>query len=261
MFSLEELYTVLDDYAPFRLSEELIRLGEYDNSGIIIKSQGSVNSVLFSLDLTEKAVAAAKKFSCDTIVTHHPAIYHPIKSLKEDDKTTSALLKAARYGLNVISCHLNLDVAKNGVDACLAQGLGAKTFKIIDKLEDDCGYGREFDLNIAFADLKKRIKAEFKTDKILCYAQDRAVKKCACFCGAGSSFALDFIKNGKTDADLIVTSDMPHHVIKELTEYDKSIIILPHYVAEEYGFRKFYDAITEFAPQIKTHYFYDKRFV
>jgi len=261
MFSIKELYAVIDAFAPFRFSDELVRRGDYDNSGIIVKTHDEVKKVLFSLDLSDKSVKKAKSLSCDTVITHHPAIYHPIRSLNEDDKTTSPVLSAAKNGINVISCHLNLDVAKCGIDDGLAKGLGGKDVKLLDEIESGVGYGREFTLDVSFPELKKRIKESFGTDKFLCYKNTEKAIKCASFCGGGSSYAIDFIKEGKTDADLIVTSDMPHHVLKELTEYGKSIIILPHYVAEEYGFKKFYESISEkLSGKAQSYYFSDKRF-
>ena len=90
MFSIKKLYNAVDGYAPFAISDEMVKRGEYDNSGIIIKSHDEVKAVLFSLDLSEEAVKTAKRLSCDTIVTHHPAVYYPVKSLSEDDTGAAA---------------------------------------------------------------------------------------------------------------------------------------------------------------------------
>lgn len=262
MFDINALYSKIDEFAPFSVSEQMIKLGEYDNSGIIIKSHEEVKSVLFSLDLSEAAVKKAKSLSCDTVVTHHPAIYYPVKSLKYDDKTTSSVLLAAKRNLNVLSAHLNLDAAENGIDYYLAKGLGADSYRIIDKLDGKHGYGREFAVSVSLSDIKKRIKENLKTDKFVSYGKNgNIIKKCASFCGGGAGHALEYVKAGKTDADLIISSDMPHHVIKELTEYGKSIIILPHYSAEEYGFKKFYEKISsELSGKVESFYFSDKRF-
>ena len=110
--------------------------------------------------------------------------------------------------------------------------------------------------------MKKRIKQNFNTDKISVYGKRGYVaKKCASFCGGGAGYALTQVKEGKTDADLIITSDMPHHIIKELTEYGKSIIIIPHYCAEEYGFKAFYEKLSQkFSGKADSFYFFDKRF-
>jgi putative NIF3 family GTP cyclohydrolase 1 type 2 len=77
----------------------------------------------------------------------------------------------------------------------------------------------------------------------------------------GSSHALSAVVQGKTNADTIITSDMPHHVIKELIEKNKNIILIPHYVAEDYGFNKFYAYVKEqLNGKIQAYYFDDKRF-
>ena len=116
MCNLKDFMAVLEQVAPLELSKKMIELGDYDNSGIIVKNNDTVKKVLFSLDLTENAVDFAVESRCDAIVTHHPAIYAPIKELSFDGDT-KALLKATVSGLNVISMHLNLDIAESGIDA------------------------------------------------------------------------------------------------------------------------------------------------
>ncbi|MBP5686241.1 MAG: Nif3-like dinuclear metal center hexameric protein, partial [Clostridia bacterium] len=129
MYDLRDFFAVLDGIAPIKYSYALIEKGDYDNSGIIVAQNSEIKRVLFSLDLSVGAVKRAKNSKCDTIVTHHPAIYHPLKTL---DGENAALLSAVNGGLNVISMHLNLDVAKGGVDESLAAGLGGANAEILD---------------------------------------------------------------------------------------------------------------------------------
>ena len=70
---------------------------------------------------------------------------------------------------------------------------------------------------------------------------DKIINKIASFCGGGDSHALYVVENAVTDADTIITSDVSHHVLKELIELGKNVMILPHYVSEQYGFYKFYN--------------------
>lgn len=261
MYKLDEFMAVVEEYAPLWLSQRAISDGDYDNSGIIVKSHDNVNKVLFSLDLSKNAVDEAEKTGADTIVTHHPAIYNPIKNLSFD-KDTAPLLRAIKLGLNVISMHLNLDMANSGVDYYLAKALGAKDSKILFKLSDcDYGYGREFEVSATVDELKSTAKRVLGSDKIISYGKVKA-KKVASFCGGGGSHALDALEKGLTDADVYVTSDVAHHVLKEIVERDKGIIIIPHYVSEQYGFKKFYEwAAEKTAENLSTYYFEDKRFM
>lgn len=262
MYKLNELYALLNEIAPIELSEKLVQSGEYDNSGIIIKCSDSANKVLFSLDLSAEAVRVAKRNSCDTIVTHHPAIYRPIRSLSIDGEE-AAVLYAAECGLNVISMHLNLDVASDGIDTCLCKAAGAEKYKILQHVTPTNGYGREFSVKgLKLKDLKKRISRNLNTNKIVCYGKPSSeVKTAASFCGGGSSNALTCVNEKLTEADVIITSDMPHHVIKALVERDKKIILIPHYAAEEYGFNKFYQTAKDRSGgKAEFLYFADRRF-
>jgi len=261
MYKLNDLRSVIEDYAPLSLSYKMIERGDYDNSGVIVESTDSANKILFSLDLSLESVKKAQELKCDTIVTHHPAIYAPIKNLSVNGET-KPLLEAIKSGMNVLSMHLNLDMASKGIDACLVEGLGGENVKILDVIDDGFGYGREaFVKECSLKEFADKVANNFNTDKIIAYGKGN-VKKIASFCGGGASHALKEVVSGATDADTVVTSDMAHHVLKELVEKDKNVVIIPHYVSEEYGFNKFYlhvkDAIKGKA---EVYYFVDKRFI
>ena len=260
MCKLDELMGVLEQIAPLSLSYKMIELGSYDNSGLLVKCSENADKILFSLDLSEEVIMRAIENNCDTIITHHPVIYSPVKSLGLD-ANTKPIVQAIKHGINIISMHLNLDVAPCGIDALLSQGLGAKSARILSEIAPDCGYGREFDLSVEFEQFKNDVSKTFKTKKAVFYG-DGKVNKVASFCGGGDSEALNCVVKGTTSADTIVTSDMPHHVLKELIELGKKVVILPHYVSEQYGFEKFFRTVSErLNCQAETYYFEDKRFM
>ena len=260
MYSLKEFFQVLDRFAPIELGRKMLENGGYDNSGIIVANHDSIKKVLFTLDLTKVAVKKAVELGCDTVVTHHPAIYNPIKSLGVTDDTV-ALLEAVKQGLNVISMHLNLDIAENGIDHSLACGLGAKEMRVLEVIDGENGYGREIKIDeILVSELVKNIKKTFETDKIIAYGSGKTCE-IASFCGSGSSSCLQAFISQTTDAGTVVTSDIPHHVLLALIERGKNVIIIPHYVSENYGFKRYCDKITSEIGEIQTHYFSDKRFM
>ncbi len=260
MLKFDEFTELLEKVAPLSLSELSIANGGYDNSGVIVKCGEQVKSILFSLDLSLESVKRAVELGCDTILTHHPAIYYPIKNLSIDDVNTAPLVIAMQNSISIISMHLNLDVAEMGIDSQLALGLGANNVRILDELEKGLGYGREFNVNMSLEQFVKQIKEVFNTQKIIAYGAGE-VEIVASFCGAGCSHALDAFRMGKSNADTIVTSDLAHHEIKEIIENGKKLVILPHYVSEDYGFNNFYQCVTEMLNgKADTHYFKDKRF-
>ncbi len=260
MLKFEDFFDVLNGLAPLELSELSIKDGGYDNSGVIAKTSQEVNRVLFSLDLSDECVKKAIELNCDTIVTHHPAIYYPIKSLSVDG-ANSALITAIKNQISVISMHLNLDVASGGIDEWLSSVSGGKLVKVLDVVNEKNGYGRECEINLELFQLVEKIKSRLQTDKIIAYGSGKC-QKIASFCGGGASHALKAIKEGSTDADVVMTSDLAHHEIKEIIESGRKLVIIPHYASEQFGFREFEKCVKELVDgKVETHYFLDKRFM
>lgn len=262
MLSLNAFFGVLDKYAPIKYSHKYIELGDYDNSGVLIKSTNEVKRVLFSLDLSLEVVNRAKRLKVDTIVTHHPAIYNPLKSL-DCYGENSAVCLAIKLGLNVISMHLNLDVSDGGIDDSLCLGLGGKKYKILFPILEGVGYGREFKVNqTTFHEFIKNAKKSFGTNRVVSYGNKNSlIKTGASFCGSGSSYVEKYLTSGG-DVDVIVTSDMPHHVISKTLLSGKCVLLLTHYSAEDKGLYNYYEKIKkEIEKDVECYFFSDKRFM
>jgi putative NIF3 family GTP cyclohydrolase 1 type 2 len=74
---------------------------------------------------------------------------------------------------------------------------------------------------------------------VLCYGEEKKVKRVASFCGAGASEeAILWAK--ENNADCVVSSDFKHHILTMSAEREMSVIVLTHYAAEIYGFEKIY---------------------
>ena len=92
---------------------------------------GFVDGILFALDFSLGAIAAAIKAKRRLIVTHHPAIYGKIGNLVGGESshgvrdvlgTGGKLIQAIENGISVLSMHLNLDCADGGIDESLMRG-------------------------------------------------------------------------------------------------------------------------------------------
>ncbi len=260
MLKTQEFLQILEEYAPLKISYSAIEKGSHDNSGLLVKCADAVDKVLFSLDLTLEAVERAKALGADTIVTHHPAIYAPAKRLILNGEN-GAVLSAIKNGLNVISMHLNLDMADKGIDYYLAESFGGKDSKILTDIDGEHGYGREFVVDKEASELLEIAKKTLGSDKILLYGEGR-INKVASFCGAGSGDGMECAQNGVTDADMVVSSDIPHHVLLALVEMGKAVMCIPHYVSEQYGFYKFFEWTRERVKgSARSEFFVDKRFM
>lgn len=234
---LKELYGAIDAYAPFSLSLEYIKRGNYDNSGLLIDCGEEVKGALFALDLSSRAVGEAKKRGYNCIVTHHPAIYSPLKRLGE-----GSILECARAGISVISAHLNLDAAEGGIDESLMRALGGKKARAVMEKLTAGGYGRVYDVEQKpLEGFVSCAKETLSAKRVLVYGE-KPVRRVASFCGAGfSEEAIEFaLQNG---ADTLVSSDGPHHRILAAAEGGLNVVLFTHYCAELYGFSRFAEKI------------------
>ena len=111
---IKDLLNHIETFAPLALALD------WDNVGLLLGDRAAtVNKALVTLDVTPTAVDKAIERGCDLIVSHHPLIFRPLKSL-----TDPLLLKLAARGIAVICLHTNLDVAPYGVNHALADALG-----------------------------------------------------------------------------------------------------------------------------------------
>lgn len=259
MYNINDFMSVLERIAPLSLSYKMIEKGSYDNSGLLVEMTKNVEKVLFSLDLSCESVQKAVELGCDTIVTHHPAIYNPIKSISlfSGQKEIAMALKNQ---INVISMHLNLDIADGGIDHFLCDGLGGEDIIILDKVDKKNGYGRKAKVEKqTIEQFVSSIKKTFASEKIIFYGNN-SVENIASFCGSGADQSLELTK--EMQVDTIITSDVAHHQLKEMIENGKNVVIIPHYVSEQYGFNKFFDLANKLIKdKAQTFYFVDNRFM
>lgn len=118
-FLLQDLLAVLDEIAAFELAES------WDNVGVMVGDPGqSVSGILVALDPTEEALQEAAESGADVLLTHHPLIFHPLKSVRTDQPVGSFLAKALESRIAVVGCHTNLDVVPGGVSDVFASRLG-----------------------------------------------------------------------------------------------------------------------------------------
>ena len=261
---LSEIYQVADKIAPRRLSDEYCRnYGAYDNSGILVDTGDDIKGVVFSLDLSVAAIEKAKEVGANLIITHHPAIYGKIANVCQGNPLGKKLVECIKNGISVLSMHLNLDAAKDGIDDSLAQGIrlalgGLETtdtermhplsYKHLEGESVCGGYGSVYGVpKCSLQEFAEKIGEEFSTKRVLCYGNlEREINRAASFCGSGvDEGAIGFaLNNAGGKADVIVSSDFKHHLITLALEEGLAVVILTHYASENYGFKKYYEKIS-----------------
>jgi dinuclear metal center YbgI/SA1388 family protein len=126
-----EIIKYLEDWSPKAVA------WQKDNVGLQVGSaESEVKKIFLCLELTERALKEAINKKCNLIITHHPLIYQPIKSIDySQDKNSKLIQQIIKNDITIYSAHTNLDFTKDGVSFQLAKTLGLKKIKFLKNLE------------------------------------------------------------------------------------------------------------------------------
>lgn len=243
---LKEIYAEIDARYPKRLSDDYVAAyGGHDNSGILIDPGREIGGAVFSLDLSQGAIDAAERAGANLIVTHHPAIFFPVSSLRADEPLGARLLRAIGLGIGVISMHLNLDCAPGGIDESLARALGGTGELVPNERVEGGGYGRVFAVPPRpFGAFVEEICRTLGAKRVFAYGPEREISVAASFCGAGvDAGALAAAKAGGAQA--VVSADVKHNFIVDALELGLNVVQLTHYASENYGFKRIYEKLKD----------------
>lgn len=229
---LEKIYQYLNEIAPF--STQL----DYDNAGLLMGSMDmEVERALVSLDVTMEVAREATRRRCQLIVSHHPLIFHGLKSVTPDDPTGAVVLELGRRGIAVISAHTNLDQASGGVSETLLRRLGISPLNFLEDGGQDAK-GRPYGMGacgvleeaVAPKEFAKRVKTALNAHGLRVSLGDRPVKRVAVCGGAGGDL---LHRAAAWGADAYVTADVKYHEFLEAYQRGITLIDGGHFATED----------------------------
>ena len=218
--TIKEIYNIIDSLAPFKTQLD------FDNAGFLIGDESvEVKGIVIALDITDETIDYAIKNDANLIITHHPIIFEPLKDILAE----SLVFKLIKNGINVISAHTNLDMAKGGVNDTLCEIIGLKNIKEVfpngDVFEARIGELEAETTAEAFAlHLKSTLGGMIKFTK----GKDK-IKTIGVCSGSGGSMLFDMAKCG---VDAFVTADIKHNVFLEAHHLGIAIFDAGHYETE-----------------------------
>ena len=125
---LKEILDFMEAFAPGHLAES------WDNPGLAAgHPQDEISKILVALDVTEPVLEEAISLGASLIITHHPAIFRPLKSLRRDNPKGRLLSKAIKSDVALFSAHTNLDIAKGGTNDELSRLIGLEDVEILSE--------------------------------------------------------------------------------------------------------------------------------
>ncbi len=123
---LSEIIKKLEKAFPKDMAES------WDNVGLLVGERNrDIKKIQISLDATERVIEEAVKNKVDLILTHHPLIFSPLKTVTDSSLLGKKIIKLIKNDIALYSMHTNLDSAENGLNRYIAELLGGKESKII----------------------------------------------------------------------------------------------------------------------------------
>ena len=117
--NVQDVIDVIESLAPPHLAEPDDPIGLHVGA-----RRGDVTKALVALDLSEPVVREAVDTGADLIVTHHPFIYRPLKTVLTDRPDGRMVADLTAAGISVYCAHTNLDACRGGVNDLLAEIVG-----------------------------------------------------------------------------------------------------------------------------------------
>ncbi len=216
---INDVYSKINEIAPFDTSLS------FDNTGLLIGDMyEDVNKALICLDLSDDVIEEALSIGATLIITHHPVIFSPLKSVSAN----SLVAKAIRSSINVLSCHTNLDKSESfGVNIALAKSLGLENVKCVS--QDDILFVGELENEMDIKDFCKLVKENLNSECVLCTHDSKKVKSISFCSGAGGGM----LEIAKMNSDVFLTGEIKHHEFLMARELNFPAIMAGHYETEK----------------------------
>ena len=201
---------------------------DWDNVGLLCGSKSTpVTKILVALDPFEGVCREAAEVGAELIVTHHPLIFQPARSVTDETSIGRSIQLLCRHGISAINAHTNLDIAAGGVNDVLAATLGlaniAPTAPEGGLLR--CGEVDEQPLETFLATVKENLGC-----KGLRYVDGgKPVRKVAVGSGSCADGMLDALAAG---CDTFVTADVKYNQFWDAHDLGLNLIDAGHFHTE-----------------------------
>jgi dinuclear metal center YbgI/SA1388 family protein len=241
--TVAQIISIMDQLVPPSLAEE------WDNVGLQIGNpQLPVRQIWIALDPGPTVIEAACKNKVDLLITHHPLIFKPLKSIDFGTPGGSIIQMAAQHQLAIFSAHTNFDIVSDGVNDILAQRLGLKHLQILQPIKVDAsapndissagsgeavyGIGRigELEKTRSLKSLVLMVKKRLKLDFVKVAGDPKMkISRVAVCSGSGSSLMSAFLSS---KAEVYISGDIHYHNARDAECIQRAIIDIGHFASE-----------------------------
>lgn len=211
--NLQELLKILDKISPFSLQEE------WDNSGLMLGNlQDDAGRIFTSLDLDLDLLENLPPNA--TLISHHPIIFKPLKSLNLGVYPANLLQIAMQKNIKLIAMHTNYD--KTHLNEYVAKNV----LKWQNYTKD--GFCIHAKIQTKLTDLVENLKKVLDLQSIKYTFCHEEIQTIALVTGSGADMA-QICK-----ADTLITGDVKFHDATKAIANKTNIIDITHFSSEKF---------------------------
>lgn len=183
---------------------------EWDNVGLLAgRADKDIKKIYIALDATDEVIDRAIEAKADMLITHHPLLFSPIKSITDEHFLGARLVRLIQHDISYYAMHTNYDV--HGMAELSGDILGLKDAVALEVTEEENGIGRVGNLveKMSLQDCCELVKEKFQLEHVRVFGNLNSMVHRVAICpGSGKGMAQIALEKG---ADVLVTGDISHH--------------------------------------------------
>lgn len=227
--TLGDIISIIDREIPPDLSET------WDNCGLQVGDvDWAVERIWVALDPLPEVIRAAGQSGVDLVITHHPLIFKPLKTVDVHTFEGTVIQQALNGKVAVYSAHTNLDRAQAGVNDVLAAAIGLMQVAPLntDPVSGKPGFSRigKIESPVNPTELIRRLKDVLRLEHVKVAGDlNLEIQNVVVCSGSGSSMIPEFFNS---DADAFISGDLHYHDARLFEFAGKVLIDIGHFASE-----------------------------
>ncbi len=219
---------------------------DFDNVGLLCGwPEGSVSRALVALDVTVPVIEEALELGAELIVSHHPVIFPPMKTILSTDAVGNRVIRLLRGGISVISLHTNLDIAEGGVNDALCRALGGTAVAPLP-----CGRICELPEEMPMSVFVPKVRDVLRVSGLRYHDALRPVRRIALCGGSGGDLVYQARELG---CDTVLTGELHYHQSLDGKEQGLNLIDADHFCTENVVVPVLADLLHQGFPELEIH--------
>lgn len=205
---------------------------KWDNDGLQLCPDPArpARRVLCALDLTASAVDFALMHECDAIVTHHPLLFAPLRSIRPDFGKGGMVMRLLAAGVAAMSFHTRYDALDGGMNDLLSSALGLSGTVRFGPEGEEIGRIGALSAPMPLREYAAVVKYALSCPFVLLAPGGRDTVQRVAVCGGDAKGFI--VPAARAGADLLVCGRAGYNAAIEAQEYGISVLEAGHFNTE-----------------------------